>query len=100
MVSPRFRAVTRSFRHMPSYRRYLNANPITGRKERLDDLMPSLQYNASGQLILAPGEVFCRWRNDDGTLCKRESDDGGKAKDGGNGAGKYMKRFYANEEQE
>ncbi|KAL7895715.1 hypothetical protein HDV63DRAFT_401017 [Trichoderma sp. SZMC 28014] len=60
------------YNNQPSYRQYLNQDPATGRKERLDDLMPRLLFSEGGRLLLVPGEVFCRWRNDDDTLCKRK----------------------------
>ncbi|UKZ62747.1 uncharacterized protein TrAtP1_003980 [Trichoderma atroviride] len=61
--------MVRTYKDTPSYRQYLNVDPVTGRGERLDHLMPHLQYNEDGQLIIVPGELFCRWRSDDGALC-------------------------------
>ncbi|KAK1250594.1 hypothetical protein MKX08_010597 [Trichoderma sp. CBMAI-0020] len=62
-----------TYQDTPSYRQYLNADPVTGRGERLDHLMPHLQFNEDGQLIIVPGELFCRWRRDDGALCVKRT---------------------------
>lgn len=41
----------RTYKNMPGYRQYLNVNPVTGRAERLDALMPYLQHNEVRILI-------------------------------------------------
>lgn len=37
--------MVQTYKDTPSYRQYLNVDPVTGRGERPDDLMPHLQYN-------------------------------------------------------
>ncbi|KAL7927465.1 hypothetical protein ACQKWADRAFT_325084 [Trichoderma austrokoningii] len=65
--------MAQTYKDTPIYRQYLNVDSATGRGERLDDLMPHLQYNENGHPIIVPGEVYCRWRSDDGALCVKKN---------------------------
>ncbi|EHK40038.1 hypothetical protein TRIATDRAFT_312962 [Trichoderma atroviride IMI 206040] len=37
---------------------------------RLEQLLPPLQFNQNGEVILIPGEIFCRYRDDNNRLCQ------------------------------
>ncbi|KAL7939131.1 hypothetical protein V8C35DRAFT_326320 [Trichoderma chlorosporum] len=56
------------YTEMEGYQRYIVRN---GAGARDDAKMPSLALNSENQIILVPGEVFCRWRDEKDKLCPR-----------------------------
>ncbi|PON30965.1 hypothetical protein TGAM01_v200385 [Trichoderma gamsii] len=52
-----------------SLRRYLELGASGQPVNRLELLLPHVQFNENGEVILLPGEIFCRIRDDNNDIC-------------------------------
>ncbi|EGR49051.1 uncharacterized protein TRIREDRAFT_107197 [Trichoderma reesei QM6a] len=59
-----------TYKDKPAYKSYRAGNEAG---ERDDAKMPDLKKDGNDKVIIVPGEVFCRWRDEENGLCYRSA---------------------------